>query len=265
MAEREDFSALRLVVVFLRTYSRKTQAEFGRDSQVDQADVSRFEIGKQVPPEETLRRMAKAAGVPWSVVVHLRRFYESVLSAVDRGREAAPEADCPFLERFFMEPALLAMTPHFLESRAGKPEPTPESQRRDAEEIWKALELYPMPQRRKLIELSAPSARNWALTALACDASLQAAEQGEDEALELADLALSITGKLRGDEGWRSRVEGYAWAHVAHARRAAGDLPGAAEAFARARDLWRAGEGSAAPDRLPESRLRDLEAWPGSR
>lgn len=268
MSEREDFSALRLVVVFLRAYSKKTQAEFGREAQVDQADVSRFELGKQIPPEETLRRMAKAAGIPWSVATHLRRFYEAALPALDDFREIEPEPDFLPVTRADLEHALLGATPYLLGRALPQPAATPEKERREAEEVWQELERHPMPERRRLVELSPLSTRNWALVALVCDASLEAVEHAADEALELADLALLIAGKLRGDERWRSHVQGYAWAHIGNARRATGDLAAAGAAFARAWNLWRAGEGFT--DRpLPESRLLDLEArlgeWEGGR
>jgi hypothetical protein len=52
-------------------------------------------------------------------------------------------------------------------------------------------------------------------------------------------------------------VEGYCWAHIAHARRAAQDAAGAEEASARARDLWEAGE-RANRGLLSESRMLEL-------
>lgn len=263
MSEIEDFNALRLVVVFLRAYSKKTQAEFGREAQVDQADISRFELGRQVPPEETLRRMADAAGIPWFVATHLRRFYEAALPVLDDFREIEPEPDFLPVSRADLEHALLAVTPYLLERALPQPASTPDEERRQAKEVWQEMERYPMPERRRLVELSPLSTRNWALAALVCDASLEAVEHGEDEALELADLALLIAGKLRGDAGWRSRVQGYVWAHIGNAQRATGNLASAAAAFVRAWDCWRAGEGSTFDRPLPESRLLDLEALLG--
>ena len=57
--------------------------------------------------------------------------------------------------------------------------------------------------------------------------ALRAAVRGEhqggghnaDRALELADLALRVAELIPGEEPWRSRVQGYAWAHVGNARR----------------------------------------------
>src|SRR5688500_636738 len=81
-----------------------------------------------------------------------------------------------------------------------------------------------------------------------------------EEALELADLALSIAERVPGETNWRSRVQGYCWAHIANARRVANDHAGADEALARAWDLWRVGAAHSDPELLAEWRLLDLEA-----
>src|SRR5215210_9308818 len=85
MAKRGDPSVLRLVVIFLRSYAEMTQEQFGRESRVAQPEVSRYESGHAAPPEEALRRMAKVARIDWSLVVHLRQFYISLLAAAGQG------------------------------------------------------------------------------------------------------------------------------------------------------------------------------------
>lgn len=241
MATTEDAKVLSLTVVFLRFFADMTQAELGRAAGIDQGLISRYESGKHVPPEESLRRMAAAAGVPWGEVIFLRRAYAAILQAAARrkagGLDAEPlEARMPEIA---LERALLIVATYLAEE--GSPEPSPEEERREAERIWEALAELPASRRRRLIELSLHATRSWALAERLCEASLRTAAKPE-EALELADLALFIAGQVPGEEGWRSRVEGYCWAHVANARRAAGDLAGADDAFARARDLWRAGD-----------------------
>ena len=99
----------------------------------------------------------------------------------------------------------------------------------------------------------------WALAERVSHESERAAAHKVEDALELADLALSIAKRISGPESWRPRVEGYCWAHVANARRVGNDLSGAGEAFARAWDLWRAGSESD-PELLAEWRMLDLEA-----
>ena len=82
--------------------------------------------------------------------------------------------------------------------------------------------------------------------------SLAGAADHPRESLELAELARLIAELTPGEETWRSRLQGFAWAHVSKARRACGDPSGAEEAFARARQLWEAG-GAGDPGLLDEA------------
>ncbi|HEX3553054.1 MAG TPA: hypothetical protein VIA62_07490 [Thermoanaerobaculia bacterium] len=83
--------------------------------------------------------------------------------------------------------------------------------------------------------------QTWAFAERLCAESEAAAAGDPGRAVELAELALRVAQLVPGGEGRRSRLQGYAWAHLAQARSAAGDLPGAADASSRARTLWAAG------------------------
>ena len=52
MAERDDPEVLRHLVIFLRSQTGLTQAEFGKKARVAQSEVSAYELGRQAPPEE---------------------------------------------------------------------------------------------------------------------------------------------------------------------------------------------------------------------
>lgn len=240
MAKRGDPNVLRLVVSFLRNHLNMTQDQFGDACGIAQSEVSLYENGHVAPSEKTLRRMAKAARIDWSLVVHLRRFYSSLLDANARRSVVPTVGD---LDRTSLEPVLLAVTPYLIQLRTlGPDRPSSEEERREAEEIWTRLEKHPVRFRRRLIELS-PRSGSWALAVQACEASLKGLDGPADEALELAELALSIANRAPGEESWRSRLKSYCWVHVAKARRTADDLAGADEALARARELWQDGEG----------------------
>jgi tetratricopeptide (TPR) repeat protein len=114
-------------------------------------------------------------------------------------------------------------------------------------------------QERRDLVATLPEFRSWALAEQACEASVRAAAHRPEEALDLANLALFIAGRVPGEESWRSRVEGYCWAFVGNARRVDNDFAGADKAFARAWERWKAGAPSD-PNLLPEWRLLDLEA-----
>lgn len=119
MARKGDPGALAHVVIFLRSRTGLTQAQFGREVRVDQADVSRYELGKLAPPEAILRRMADAAGIGWPLVAHLRQFLTSLLRVADQGAHVSAEAP---LDVTILEPALLAAAPYLLELAAIEPE-----------------------------------------------------------------------------------------------------------------------------------------------
>src|SRR6185295_16073343 len=129
MAKRGDPNVLRLVVILLRALTRMTQAEFGRASGIDQGDVSRYEQGDLAPPEASLRRMARAAKVPWPLVLLLIRFIETFLAAVARRRSPIQVLDPKVLE-----PALQAVTTYLLEDTGTERKRPPEEERREAEE-----------------------------------------------------------------------------------------------------------------------------------
>lgn len=253
--EENDPKATRLLVIFLRSYADLKQTELGKVTGLGQGPISRYETGKDEPSPDSLRRISEAAGLPWPVARDLRRCFSAVIRSSTR-RWEDQEIDAGMLDAL-LEPVLLAIFPYLIQELAAEQEPpSPEEQRREAEEIWTNLQAYPMSRRRRLLELAPGAYPAWALAKRICEASFQTAESEPDQALELADLALFIAGTLE-DEGQRLQMEGYCWAHLSHARRAANDLAGAEEASVRAWKLWQAGA-NADPEPLPEERISAL-------
>ncbi|HEY3566475.1 MAG TPA: helix-turn-helix transcriptional regulator [Thermoanaerobaculia bacterium] len=234
----EEPGTLRLVVVFLRFHARMTQTELGKAVGVEQALISRYESGQQPPPEDVVRRMAGVAGIPWALVMYLRRTYSAIFR-LSRPKGIKADFMRESLEEL-LDDLLLAMGSYLAEVVAALASGGEEAERmrREAEEIWMNLRGYPMSRRRRMLELSVEAAKSWAMAERLCDASLEALPSDPEEALALADLALWIAQQVEGEEAWRSLVQGYCWAHISHARRAAGDAPGADEAAARAWKLW---------------------------
>ncbi|HEX3554800.1 MAG TPA: hypothetical protein VIA62_16380 [Thermoanaerobaculia bacterium] len=198
--------------------------------------------------------MATVARVDWWFVVALRRLYAAILTSARRRGMAQAEP----LELEILEPALLAVTPYLVEEDATRSRPQPvEEARREAEVVWAALERFPIPDRRRLLELSLRPGRSIALAALACASSVRAAAHRVEDALELAELALFIAEQAPEDR--RSRARGYCWAYIGNARRVATDFAAADEDFARSWSLRRVAADSDL-ELLPEWRLLDLEA-----
>jgi transcriptional regulator with XRE-family HTH domain len=253
----DEPSTLPLIVVFLRFYARMTQAELGEEAGVEQGLISKYEAGHQPPPEESLKRMARAVGMPWQLVAYLRRVYSALIRLA---RLPAREKDLVLdsMEEL-LDRMLVAMAPYMIEVAADliSEEEDPAERRLEADTVWLSLQGFSKSRRRRLLELSVDTTKSWALAERLCDASLEAVSANPEEALDLADLALWIAEKMEGEKARRSRVAGYCWAHVAHARRAVKDTAGAEVAAAQARKLWE--QGSSSDDLLlSEVRVREL-------
>lgn len=130
--------------------------------------------------------------------------------------------------------------------------------REEADRRWEHLKSLPAPDRRLLVE-GGQEYKGWAFVARLCEESERAAAADSRRAVELAELAVRAAGLAPGEELWRQRLQGFAWAFLGNARRVAGDLPGADSAFGRSRDLWRA-PALTDPGPLEDWRVFDLEA-----
>jgi len=122
--------------------------------------------------------------------------------------------------------------------------------RRQAPALWAKLEPHAAPRRRALVE-DVPRFHSWGLAELLCDRSRETAVADPAEAVELAELALSVAEWVERSrafhEEWSRDLLAYAWAHLGNARRVLSELRSAQEAFDRARDFLEAGSGGCLP------------------
>ncbi|HYG62347.1 MAG TPA: helix-turn-helix domain-containing protein [Thermoanaerobaculia bacterium] len=130
--------------------------------------------------------------------------------------------------------------------------------RNQARWVWLEIRTWSVSDCRELLE-EAPSLATWALVERLAEESEQAASADARRALDLAELACWVAGRLEGWKAWRDRVEGFARAFLANALRVSGELKTSEAAFTHAWTLWRSGV-EAGPGPLDESRLYDLEA-----
>ena len=230
-----------LAMVLFR-YSRGwDQQELAQAAGIAPSQVSVYDRGERPVPRKTLERMADAAGVPRPLLDPVLRVLHSFrLAAQGRFREGKALEEVlvsrlTAIVRMSVDVALeLAIED---ETPLASPWPPRAEDREDAEGLWLSLEPYTAAQRAALVE-EVEELRSWALCERVAAESALAAPR---EALELAELACLIAEKVPGPETWSLRLQGYAWAHMAHACRAGRDLAGAEEASRRARELWDAG------------------------
>ena len=238
MRREELPDELGLIFILFRSIHNWTQGELAEAMGTAPSVISEYENGTRRPSRRAIVRAAKAASVPVERIdqilpaLHsLREImrahrhshsvdpYEEAAEKLSRGLEPLAHAAVKSIRP---EPAVRSVLPRL-------------EDREQARGLWERLERHEAETRRLLVE-EGQEYRNWALCELLCDKSL---EEIANRALELAELAVFIAERIPGEDAWRSRVQGYAWAHVGNARRRRSDLRGSEEAFSRFRQLWR--------------------------
>jgi len=249
--------ALRLALIVLRGLRGWTQTELAAAAETAPSVLSEYESGRRKLTRKALDRMAAAVGVPESFLTALLPALRSLVVAgeVPSSELVSPARGGVLAEGFGGQlGALLRSTGRLLLQPRESPPAIPTAEDREkARYLWARLERLSLADRRLLVEEGA-ELRNWALSERLCQESLQAAHGAE--ALELAELALRVAELVPGEDAWRWRLQGHAWAFVGKARWARGDHAGAREAFARFRLLWAAGA-AADPGLLAEPELPD--------
>jgi transcriptional regulator with XRE-family HTH domain len=252
MKVTEDPRVAQRVVRILHLLHGGTQQQLADDAGVSRSAVSRCESGARAVTRETLAKLAAAAGVlPHEVEAIL-----GVARAVVARREAtlpavaAPRPDPWPTALQGLQSALTELFTARFQARSARPPGLPTapglatapatSDRERAPALWARLAPCSRDARRALVEEVAKF-QVWELADLLCAYSRECGDPGE--AVELAELAVGVAERCRGEESWKAALEGYAWAHLGAARRRLHDRAGAAEALAVAAELWRRGAG----------------------
>jgi len=130
--------------------------------------------------------------------------------------------------------------------------------RQEAEDAFSRL-MRCTPADRSALPAIFPEYRTWALAVRVAEASVAAAADDAEKALELAELACSIAARVEEEPGFCLRLQGHCLGRRANAWRVANDLDRAEEDFAGAWELWRTGS-DADPPLLAEWQMLSLEA-----
>ncbi len=252
-------SALGATLRFLRFANGWSEGDLARALGITPVLISRYERGSKKLYRQRLEELLAVMGVPPEAIDGALYTLGVGLPAEDPGSPVDPTPE----ERQIIDQAAAVagqgaaeatrakLTANIRQLRADK-------DRSQAGELWQTLQVLSPGQRLTAVETERKY-WSWALVEKICAESTRAAAHRADRAMELARLALRTAELVPASEAWSSRLQGYAWAFVANARRVQGDLPGAEEAFLRSDHLWKAGA-SADLGLLDGSRLLDLKA-----
>jgi tetratricopeptide (TPR) repeat protein len=253
-----------LVLTVLRCIWGWSQEDWARAARVGASSLSEYETGEKTPNLQTLERLFAALGVSLSIAGRTRAFIGEVRShrAAASSFLIGPDAFAPVGQataNLSLQAAGL-LTSDALGFRVPLSSVALPSadDRRAATRLWDRLKAYSAEARKALIAELEPF-RNWALCERLCAESERAAAKDPSLAKELADLAMFAAERVSGEEAWRSRLQGYARAHLGNAYRVANDFPAADLAFAKSDHLWEIGA-AADPGLLDPSRPLELKA-----
>jgi transcriptional regulator with XRE-family HTH domain len=242
-------SELAVALSVLRQAKGWDQDELAAASGVGSSYLAKIEQGLREAPAGTLLAILGALGVDLATVDQQVALVRRVRAGADAAA-AGVAAEGRQLERSLRAGLGGAAAP-------GAGLPLEESRRR-APGLWARLARYPHPARRALVA-EAAEFQDAGFCELLCEKSVEAAGGSAKRALRLAQLAVLAAERVPGADGWQRRVEGYCRMHLSSALRVGGTLPAAAEALARAAELWQAGAGDD-PGLLNEARVLQIEA-----
>jgi tetratricopeptide (TPR) repeat protein len=259
--EAEDVRLTIGLLTLILDWNLKT---LGTRAGIDPSALSQHQSGTHKPQRGTWEKIEAATRIPLEAVRPLLPVLRR-LRSVAEGRSAPPSEKAAEIARAvgsaveavlcLEEPYRLAQEPEAVEPPVSPPQA---ADRLLGEALWAQLKGRTHSARLALVEES-PSYQCWALAERLCAESIQMAAGEPRQVLELAELALRVAERVAGESAWLALLAGYVWAHLGNARRVAGDLPGAENAFSQAWKLWEAGA-AANTGLLDGSRLLDLEA-----
>jgi tetratricopeptide (TPR) repeat protein len=252
-------SPLSVILRFFRWASGWSGEDLARSLGVQPALISAYETGGKALSRERLEQLLVPLGILPEAIDGALYSLELSNRPESPGSPVDPQ---PAELRLIHEAAAVTGRKAVTETRRRLTEKVRRERaaqaRRRAGTLWEDLQGMAPRQRREAVEAEGKY-WTWALAERLCAESVRAAAHRVDGALELSGLALRVAELASGSEAWCSRLQGYAWAFVANARRVKGDLPGAEEAFVRSDRLWDAGAGGD-PGVLDGARLLDLKA-----
>lgn len=231
-----------IVLHFIRRGFGVSQAKLGERSGVSPTLINDYEHGRKALNRERLEYLISSLGLPPEAIDAALRCLGSLRSLVrpsqastDRFNEAhhriaAVAEQVGRLATEFAQSALSLLT---IEAEAL-------SAREEATRLWQRHKDR-MLEDLKLLVKEASEFQTWAFCERLAAESIAQASNHPRRALELAELAREVAERVPGSQSWRERLTGYAWAHIANARRVSSDLPAAERALGQAWKLWQQG------------------------
>ncbi|MES1243480.1 MAG: helix-turn-helix transcriptional regulator [Acidobacteriota bacterium] len=240
-----------LKVRMLRALSGQSQKEFEQATKV--ANVTGMENGQRHPTAAQIALMCESLGISTDDCETLLQDYEARVArhqAAKAGSGSAgpePPLVMPANAQGTQGIASILEEAEARLGRAGEERAaTRAAEREQAKGPWERLRRLESFDEMVLVARSSKELQTWAVVELICDESARMASAGDREsagrARNLAELAVEVAGRIRATDAWRTRVRGFAMAHLANALHASGEGDLARETMEEAERLWEAGQ-----------------------
>jgi tetratricopeptide (TPR) repeat protein/transcriptional regulator with XRE-family HTH domain len=233
-----------------RALTDETQKGLARRTGVHSVLIAQYELDKVEPSSNHLELLAAAAGLTVAAGDQILDFADALRRQRQRGGRG-PDGLLADLG-----PVVTRVYQRLLRLPLPCPLPRP-ADRQPAGGLWARLEALSEDQQVAVVRVACDF-QVWPLVERACAESVVQASRDLGRAASLARLAREIAEQVRGPQGWRDRVKGYAAGHGPNVQRVAGELKAARAGMEEAKRLWLAGSDPAGL--LDPGRLLDLEA-----
>jgi transcriptional regulator with XRE-family HTH domain len=234
----EDPVNIRLALLFLRVLHRWNQTELAERAGINKSLISLYELEKQTPSSRTLSRLLAAFQIPATKFETVVAFVQTVHRLV-KGTEEETAEFLVSTAKVMATTVQISLSQTLSGLLTSSPKRLPEVLRSEAEQLGEWFKDS-TPTMQKAMATDLREYHTWGFCEWLCQEIERALETNPAEALRLAELAVDVAEQIPEGRKPRWRLQGYAWAHLARARQAAGDLPGAEKAATRARELWEA-------------------------
>lgn len=221
----------------LRALSGKTQEQTAEEIGVHPSLIAQIELGRFEPSSDQLERLAQSADLTLPDADEILRLAETLRRSRRWQSSGIEGVAGELMER--LRSHVSRAQRHLLTLPHSDTAPRPED-RLEAGALLQRLKGLSEDSRVAVVRV-ADELQIWALCEEACKQSLEEAPRDIESAISWARLAREIAERVRGTEGWCSRLQAYAAAHEANALRMAGELAAAAVLFQEATHLWQAG------------------------
>lgn len=255
---------IRALIRWLESLGDWSKEELARRAGSTRQTLWLYETGALVMGRHVLRNLADGVGFPLWVVEGV------MLPAITAVRLVVEQVRCEEILAGWEKALTTAPSPVLADASHVSAQAILETSRRHARGIGPSSEDRKLadnlwgrlkdrsPAERVLLVKNCREYHSWSLAERLCDESREAAADSAKTALQLALLALGVARLVREEELFCLQLEGYVFLHIANARRVAGKMRLAEEAFARGLDLWGRGSGTKF-NLLPAWRVLDLE------